>query len=103
MLITIIIIYFSNSPQPQHDSGRYSPHSQSNTPPPPDTSSSIVQSMDYHHGAPGVPPPPGLEPVTLPVSNQPPPPGTEPVGPLLPPHLQQQVLQQEEVEEKPQR
>ena len=92
----------SDSPQPVKDaySGSYSPQPHSNTPPPESNSAFIQQSTDYHHIHPGLPPPPGLEPVTLPTSNQPPPPGTEVEGPLLPPHLQQQVLQEELLEEE---
>lgn len=36
-----------------------------------------VEQPVYGPTYPGVPPPPGLEPVTLPPSNQPPPPGTD--------------------------
>ncbi|XP_052073913.1 splicing factor, suppressor of white-apricot homolog isoform X17 [Mytilus californianus] len=94
----------SNSPTPNQDpySGKsYSPQPTSSTPPPESSNTFIHQTTDYHHMHPGVPPPPGLEPVTLPSSNQPPPPGTELEGPLIPPHLQQQVMEEEPEEEKP--
>ncbi|CAC5392091.1 unnamed protein product [Mytilus coruscus] len=94
----------SNSPTPNQDpySGKsYSPQPTSSTPPPESSNTFIHQTTDYHHMHPGVPPPPGLEPVTLPSSNQPPPPGTELEGPLIPPHLQQQVMEEEQEEEKP--
>jgi hypothetical protein len=100
-IFTLLDVFFSDSPQPVKDaySGSYSPQPHSNTPPPESNSAFIQQSTDYHHIHPGLPPPPGLEPVTLPTSNQPPPPGTEVEGPLLPPHLQQ-VLQEELLEEE---
>ncbi|CAC5420874.1 unnamed protein product [Mytilus coruscus] len=93
----------SNSPTPNQDpySGKsYSPQPTSSTPPPESSNTFIHQTTDYHHMHPGVPPPPGLEPVTLPSFNQPPPPGTELEGPLIPPHLQQ-VMEEEPEEEKP--
>ncbi|KAJ8312289.1 hypothetical protein KUTeg_009662 [Tegillarca granosa] len=58
-------------------------HTEKGPPPPPPVPSYMSDSV-YGPTRSGMPLPPGIEPVTLPSSNQPPPPGTDLAGPILP-------------------